>query len=852
MIFACTQNRYRIPLLHALYRTLASCAVLCSCTFWCSLAIAATYSLPANIGTSPFNNCSFSSGTTYNCTGSITLANNTTINVTAPMTLNLTTGSFTAGNNLIINNGGNAFTIYAAQSININNNFTGSVNLQAVQTINIGNNGAITGNLTAGSTLNIGNNSSVAGTCIPSNAKCTAVITGPDHYELSLPTSSINCLPTTLTVTACANTSSPCTSAYTTASGKTATLTTSGASLAATSVTFNSAGVATTTLSYPSAPNGTSVSVTLSGEQTTATNARQCCANGTACSAANNCSTTFNTAGFIISNSTGGSAATIPSQTAGTASSTYYLRAVQSSTTTKTCESALSGSTTVNWAYQCNNPTTCASGNLMSVTGNSPIAITGNPNSGVASYTPVPMSFDANGNAPFTFTFSDVGQATLWASKTVNSATLSGSSNAFVTKPGGFIVSAIKQTASPYLTNPAAASASDPKFVKAGESFTATVTATTSGGATTPNYGKETSPEGVLLTRALVLPSGGSSGTLSNSIIAGSNFSNGVATVANLSWSEVGIMTLTPSVADGDYLGAGSLTGATTGNIGRFYPDNFNISGASLTAACAASTPFSYFGQDGFTTAFTLTARNAANGTTQNYSGAFAKLDLSDYTNYDFSAAPLPAGAGLTSSSTAPSGNWLNGVASVSVKHQISRPTVLTGATPITISAAPTDGEVPAAGNTAVGSAANMRYGRLKLQNAYGSELLDLPVSLLAQYWNGTAWVQNTDDSCTSIVAPSSAAGLTFYPEVAANARGNHLSAAETTATVSITGKFAAGDGKLKLSKPGAGNSGYVDIAIVVPAWLKFPWKGAANADPTARATFGIYKSPLIYLREIY
>ena len=86
---------------------------------------------------SPFNNCSFSSGTTYNCTGSITLANNTTINVTAPMTLNLTTGSFTAGNNLIINNGGNAFTIYAAQSIDINNNFTGSVNLQAVQTINM-------------------------------------------------------------------------------------------------------------------------------------------------------------------------------------------------------------------------------------------------------------------------------------------------------------------------------------------------------------------------------------------------------------------------------------------------------------------------------------------------------------------------------------------------------------------------------------------------------------------------------------------------------------------------------------------------------------------------------------------
>lgn len=831
--------------MHALYRTLASCVVLVFCTLWCSLTVAATYSLPAAIGTSPFNNCSLSSGTSYNCTGNITLGNNTTINLTSPMTLNLT-GSLSAGNNLRINNAGNTFTIYAANSIDIQNNFTGSVNLQAAQTIDIGNNGSITGNLTAGSTLTIGNNSKVIGTCVPmpspNNFGCTAAITGPDHYELSLPSNSINCLPTPVTITACANSSSPCTSVYTAASGKTATLATSGASLAATTVTFNSLGVATTTLSYPSASNGTSVSVSLSPEQY--------CANGTACPVTR--STIFNTAGFIISNSAGGSAATIPSQTAGTVSGTHYLRAVQSNTTTQACEVALSGPATVNWTYQCNNPTTCASDKLMSITGNSPTAITGNPNSGVSSYTSVPMTFDANGNAPFSFTFNDVGQAKLWASQTINSATLNGSSNAFVTKPGGFIVSAIKQTASPYLTNPAAASATDPKFVKAGESFSATVTATTSGGVTTPNYGKETSPEGVLLTRALVLPASGNSGALSNGTIAGGSFSSGVATMSNLSWSEVGIMSLTPSVADGDYLGAGSVTGTTTGNIGRFYPDNLNISSTSLADACNASTIFSYFGQDGFTTTFTLTARNTANGTTQNYSGVFAKLDLNNYANYGFSAAPLPAGSILSSSATAPSGNWSNGVASVSAKHQISRPSALTGATSITISAKPTDGEVPAAGAASAVGDTNMRYGRLMLQNAYGSELLDLPVSLRAQYWNGSSWVQNTDDSCTSIVAPSAGAGLTFYPEVAANVRGNHLSAAETSATVSSTGKFAAGDGKLKLSKPGMGNSGYVDIAIVVPAWLKFPWKGGAAIAPTARATFGIYKSPFIYFREMY
>ena len=111
-----------------------------------------------------------------------------------------------------------------------------------------------------------------------------------DHYELSLPTSSISCLPTTVMVTACANTSSPCTSTDTSASGSTATLATTAGTLAATTLTFNSAGVATTTLSYPAAANGTSVSITLSGEQIAATHPRQCCPNGINCSAASSCS----------------------------------------------------------------------------------------------------------------------------------------------------------------------------------------------------------------------------------------------------------------------------------------------------------------------------------------------------------------------------------------------------------------------------------------------------------------------------------------------------------------------------------------------------------------------------------
>ena len=65
-------------------------------------------------------------------------------------------------------------------------------------------------------------------------------------------------------------------------------------------------------------------------------------------------------------------------------------------------------------------------------------------------------------------------------------------------------------------------------------------------------------------------------------------FSSGVATVTNLAFSEVGIITLTPSVADGDYLGAGNVTGTvtvpstSTGNIGRFFPAQFGLSAGSV------------------------------------------------------------------------------------------------------------------------------------------------------------------------------------------------------------------------------------------------------------------------------
>lgn len=709
-----------------------------------------------------------------------------------------------------------------------------------------------------------------------------------DHYELSTPSAAVSCLASTLTVTACADTSSPCTNAATTINGQTATLAASNGSLGSTSVTFNGSGVATTTLSWPAASNGGTTSVTLSGEQTVASNARKCCPNGSSCSVANSCTTTYSTAGFIVASAANGAAATVPSQVAGTSSAGYFLRAVQTNTSTKACESAITGVGNVSWSYQCNNPTTCSASNLMTLTGNAATTIARNNNGSSASTTAVAMTFDANGNAPFSFNYADVGQVTLNASRAASGSlltTLSGATNAFVVRPGGFALSTIRQTAAPQLVNPAAASAAGAKFVKAGEAFSATVTATTSGGATTPNYGRETTPEGVLLTRTLVLPAGGATGTLSNGTIAGGSFTNGVATATNLAFSEVGIITLTPSVGDGSYLGAGDTTGTTTGNIGRFFPAQFALSSGSVThrsaLSCSPASAFSYLGEN-FRLGLTLTAQNAAGATTTNYTGSFAKLDPTTVT---WNLAGRDATTVFTVASTrlslgSATGSFSNGVASgITLTANAARATTPDGPFTATFGVAPVDSDGVAMAAFDMASASGggndrtqvasvpLRFGRLRVSSAAGAADRALALPVAAQSWNGSAFDTNTLDSCTAIATTAMSFG---------NLRGT-LTTADTAASSGIT--VASGVGSLRLAAPGGGRSGTYDVALslgssatdasCLQSWT--PGVGdAATAganlaylrgnfcastysnDPAARATFGRPRGvdSLVYRRE--
>jgi uncharacterized repeat protein (TIGR01451 family) len=321
--------------------------------------------------------------------------------------------------------------------------------------------------------------------------------------------------------------------------------------------------------------------------------------------------------------------------------------------------------------------------------------------------------------------------------------------------------------------------------------------------------------------------------------------------------STIGGANLSDTLSGGKY--GCDIGNRSTVSLGRFYPNRFVISAPTSTPFCgtAPTNDFTYFGQDGFLTNFTLTAQNTANATTQNYRGAYAKFIPTSYGAYGFiTAAALPSGSALAASATDPTGNWVDGVATVVARHQVSRPTAPTGETLITVNAAPTDGEASAS-STAVATNVRLRYGRLRMQNAYGSELLDLPVPFEAQYWTGSFYATNTWDNCT--VLPMSSL-------VMSNFTGG-LAACETQITP--TGNQTLSGGKissgLKLTKPGATNSGSVYLAFNVSSTAtgntclsttstaataaNKPWFGP---NIGGRATFGIYRSPLIYLRENY
>jgi MSHA biogenesis protein MshQ len=463
------------------------------------------------------------------------------------------------------------------------------------------------------------------------------------------------------------------------------------------------------------------------------------------------------------------------------------------------------------------------------------------------------------------FKYNDVGLIQVYM-RDAGSAVSAGAP--FVSMPAALTVSARQGS----LLNPGATSGTGAAFIKAGSVFSMEAGSYTTGGVLTPNFGRESTPVMIEVSMeagvaGLLVPDlAGEFGPLGAT-------KPGAAVGDAFSWPEVGILKFTAALkGNNNYLGGGALP-LTSTFVGRFYPDHFTTA-AVATMDCLAnmgcptdpSSPAYFKGAAYSAQPFKLevTARNAGDAVTINYAGEFARavgLKAWDAPGSSvtenppaspsgavFSAAPIPASAffkGVSAAASAPLQTYTLPPSAFSS----ALPHALNWAAPASIylraiESAGGDGVSSLLASGSVEGGIRIVSGRLQVENNYGSELLAMPLAVHAQYWTGGArarWENSASDNA-STVNPSGASYtncqklLRLSPS--ASTCKNVL--AFTTGVESTLVNGAAG---FVLKAPGAGNSGSVDIKLNNPAWLPSTF---------GRAMFGAYKSPLIYVREMY
>ncbi|HEX9184750.1 MAG TPA: LamG domain-containing protein [Burkholderiales bacterium] len=632
-------------------------------------------------------------------------------------------------------------------------------------------------------------------------------------------------------------------------------------------------------------------------------------------------------AGFRFRNTTDATDV-VPTQISGKPSNvgwnakTLRIQAINTDSVTGSCTNLFANqSQSVDLGAECNNPAACA-GLGLSVNGTAVPTSNDNAGPGAAAYLGVSLNFDANSEADTVLSYPDAGLVSLHARFDLNTGVagyeMVGSTNAFVVRPFGLAFRGAN-AATPIQHSSTAAGT---LMAAAGDNFTMTVAAYRwSAGEDANNDGV---PDGGVnitdngATPNFAATAGVAAGANLPGVALGSvargpacasapsvALAGGAGTASDWCYSEAGNVIFTANVsdylgaADADIPGSSALDGdAAGGYVGRFKPRQFAVTGAPTLvnrtdiAGCGAST-FTYLNEE-LTLAFTLEARNTQGALTQNYTGAYAKLDLSSATNLNIGARSGATNlTGRVDASLAPTGSFTNGVANLGVRTGIRRATPDNPDGPFAgtqFGIAPNDNDPNAAGGVqmgafnldvdgnavndhfAVGPATELRFGRLWLQNAYGNGASVLPVPVETQYWNGSAFAVNGADSCTTLAR--SAISLTFAAPLAPC----------NTAVNAASVPFASGVGTLVLSAPGAGAQGsvlltpnlgstggsycdpgsYVAAASAPLGYLLGRWNDAANPDgdgntayddkPGGRAVYGRYAQPrnFIFYRENY
>jgi hypothetical protein len=424
---------------------------------------------------------------------------------------------------------------------------------------------------------------------------------------------------------------------------------------------------------------------------------------------------------------------------------------------------------------------------------------------------------------------------------------------------------------------------------KAGRPFTVRATAVNAAGtpATTTLYTGAPTPT---LTACVGAACTATFGTLT----LGASFASGVLTSNAATYNNVGSFAL--QLVDSSFANVDASDGSTTTernitssvvSVGRFVPDHFAVAYNTPVFGTTCGS-FTYVGQAfNYTTApvITVTAQDFADNTTtlyatsgswwritnasltgKAYTAAAGTLDSSGITGTDPVIAASGGGIGTLTFKSGTGGLLFTRSTPVApFDADVSLAINVIDADGVTYASNPARFGAATAGNgIAFSGGKPMRFGQLALGNALGSELLNLPIPIQTQYWNGTSFVTNTLDSCTTITASNIALS---------NYQGALTSGNLPSGNISISGAFNAGVGNLKLTEPSSAVNGSVDLCVDLGgdatctatsagmSYLQGVWSGSTyTIDPRSRAAFGFSKGsyggggrdPFVYQRENY
>jgi hypothetical protein len=321
--------------------------------------------------------------------------------------------------------------------------------------------------------------------------------------------------------------------------------------------------------------------------------------------------------------------------------------------------------------------------------------------------------------------------------------------------------------------------------------------------AVTPNFGNEStagSYEVIIERERSVLPLNSTYGSLEDNRF--SSFAGSGIETHSVTYDEVGIIDLTARLVDtgttdaADYLNTGINILGNVKNVGRFIPGHFELSsGVVQSRPLTATEPaintmptFTYMGEE-FGVSATVTVFNGAAPAAEvhNYVGDLAKLgnrvlnpsndelDADKFRAVDSSGSPVDLSTRLGEANSGTRHvdiDWEAAPSATSHAKTLSGNLIFHRATPaapdgpltLDIGLATTDPDsVPFTldldvdGNPGADAVLiqeeEFRYGRLVVENAFGSELEPLGIGFTVEYWDSSEgrFVVNTDDSTTTI-----------------------------------------------------------------------------------------------------